>query len=362
MQKKIIQEMFMDDDERKNQIIFYSAIIIVLSLICIFFTFYTLKMNRARYVSYNEDSDVHYKVYLKDNEFFDQEYLEENQQYIASVIDNIDADFHYHIGIGDKDVHYYYQYKIKAFVDVLEKNSGNSLFHYEDELVPLKEYIDNYATESDVLENVKIDYHKYNDMIRKFIEVYDLDNIDSTLSVQMIIDVGTDVKADTNQSIISLDVPLTLKTVAIDIDSTAVSSKGNVLVYHKRESLIFLLVCLILFCVDVMVIVRFVQFSMNSRSVRDVYEQKLRKILTNYRSYIQKIDNEFEFRGYQVLYVNEFTDLLEIRETISEPILMACDPNNKATFFIVPSSTKILYVYSIRIKDIKRELKVINEL
>ena len=362
MQKKFIQEMFMDDDERKKQIIFYSAIIILLSLVCIFFTFYTLKINKARYVSYQEDSDVHYKVYLKDNDFFEDDYLEENQQYIASVIDTIDADYHYHIGIGDRDVHYYYQYKINAYVDVLEKNSGNSLFHYEDELLPLKEYVDNYATESDVIENVKIDYQKYNDMVRKFIEVYDLDNIDCNLSVQMIVDVATDVKAETNQSVISLEMPLSLKTVSIDTDSTAVASRGNVLVYHRRESVVFLLVCLILFCVDVMVIVRFVQFSMNSRSVRDIYEQQLRKLLTNYHNYIQKIDNEFEFKGYQVLYVNEFTDLLEIRETISEPILMASDPNNKATFFIVPSSTKILYVYSIRIKDIKRELKEINEL
>ena len=40
---------------------------------------------------------------------------------------------------------------------------------------------------------------------------------------------------------------------------------------------------------------------------------------------------------------------------------MASDPNDKATFFIVPSNTKILYVYSIRIKDIKRELKQIQE-
>ena len=121
----------------------------------------------------------------------------------------------------------------------------------------------------------------------------------------------------------------------------------NIIAYQGRESIVLLLICLILFCIDVMFIFRFVQFHLNSRSVRDIYDEQLRKILSNYHSYIQKISNEFEFTGYQVLYVDQFTDLLEIRETISEPILMTSDPHNKATFFIVPSNTKILWIIVI---------------
>ena len=53
-------------------------------------------------VSYKEKSDIHYKVYLKENNFFEEDYLEENRTYITSLIDYLDIDFNYNINLDEK--------------------------------------------------------------------------------------------------------------------------------------------------------------------------------------------------------------------------------------------------------------------
>ena len=42
--------------------------------------------------------------------------------------------------------------------------------------------------------------------------------------------------------------------------------------------------------------------------------------------------------------------MLEIRDTLCQPILMAEDTLKKCTYFIIPSATKLLYVYVLKEK------------
>ena len=95
----------------------------------------------------------------------------------------------------------------------------------------------------------------------------------------------------------------------------------------------------------------------NSRSARTVYEIELKKILNNYRSYIQKVNSKFDLTGYQALKVDNFTDMLEIRDTTSQPILMVENSTKGGAYFIIPTSSKILYVYSIKISDYENKQK-----
>ena len=44
--------------------------------------------------------------------------------------------------------------------------------------------------------------------------------------------------------------------------------------------------------------------------------------------------------------------MLEIRDTIKQPILMKENEDKTGAYFLIPSNTKILYVYRIKIGDI----------
>ena len=53
-----------------------------------------------------------------------------------------------------------------------------------------------------------------------------------------------------------------------------------------------------------------------------------------------------------ILKIDTFEDMLEIRDTIKQPILMKENEDKTGAYFLIPSNTKILYVYRIKIGDI----------
>ena len=54
--------------------------------------------------------------------------------------------------------------------------------------------------------------------------------------------------------------------------------------------------------------------------------------------------------GYQVLMVDTFKEMLEIRDTIDAPILMNDNEDQTCTRFIIPTNTKLLYMFEIKVQ------------
>ena len=125
----------------------------------------------------------------------------------------------------------------------------------------------------------------------------------------------------------------------------------------KKKTVIALLVTA---GADLFVIYCLAKYVVSTRTAENIYEAEIKKILNNYSSYIQKINNDFDLSGYQVLKVDTFTDMLEIRDTIQEPILMLENKTKNSTYFLIPSKTKILYSYGLKIDEIKKQLEEVN--
>ena len=49
--------------------------------------------------------------------------------------------------------------------------------------------------------------------------------------------------------------------------------------------------------------------------------------------------------------------MLEIRDTINQPILMIENARKTGVYFIIPSENKILYTYGLKVVDIQKELE-----
>lgn len=112
-----------------------------------------------------------------------------------------------------------------------------------------------------------------------------------------------------------------------------------------------------MFIFDIYLIVSLIRYVISTRTAESIYDNELKKILNNYRSYIKKINNQFDLSGYQVLKIDTFTDMLEIRDTIQEPILMIENKDKTGTYILIPSKTKILYSYGLKVSDIKKQMK-----
>ena len=205
-------------------------------------------------------------------------------------------------------------------------------------------------------EEVTIDYNRYNDLINNFINIYEVGNIDSNLTVSMYVDVvgscGNFQNNSKNESVMTLTIPLTTSTMAIDIKNDLIDTNNNEIICEEKSkiNLIFLALAVISFITTVLLIADFVLYIKKTRSAKTKYEKEIKKILNNYRQYIQKVDNTVNFKNYQEINVSTFTDLLEIRDTVQEPILMIEEKKN--TKFIIPTNN-ILYIYIVKIEEKK---------
>ena len=62
------------------------VLLLVLSLSCFMITSKVLKLGKQEVITYKEKGTTDYKVYLKQNTFYEKNYLEKGMMYVASLI------------------------------------------------------------------------------------------------------------------------------------------------------------------------------------------------------------------------------------------------------------------------------------
>lgn len=94
-----------------GKLIIYIILFVVFLIPCLSFASKTLDRKKAEPLNYNDSGKVEYKVYLKDNEFYTEKYLDMNRAYIASLIDYIQRNYDYLFKI-DRNSSVQFDYKI----------------------------------------------------------------------------------------------------------------------------------------------------------------------------------------------------------------------------------------------------------
>lgn len=362
MKRKDVKKILITQTKRRSAIVSFSfAIILIVLLSATFFTIYNFK-SKSQYVNYNEMSFTDYQVNLKKNDFFNENQLQNNKQYISDLIDTITTNFNYQINIDNKEIEYKYKYRIDAEIIVKEKNTQNILYTKTENLIEEKEFTSE-SLSVNVRESLNVNFAKYNDYVEKFISTYKLDSAESYLNINMNVSVAGDCE-DYSESVskattMSVMVPLTQKTISIDVSDNIISSKNNVLQCStlKEEDNVYLILGIIFLIIALSLTVYIIKYVIKTQSAETIYEKELKKILNNYGTYIQMLGNDFYFRDYHMLKVNSFEDMLEIRDTIRQPILMRENNEKTGAYFIIPSSTKLLYIYRLKVSDIEKEIQ-----
>ena len=342
--------------KRKSIIIRYIIFIALIFIVTAMLTIQITKENKIQQnIVYTEKSNLDYKVYLKENDFFDENYLGEDNQYIANLIDYIEAHFKYELEASEPNIDYKYTYKIVAETNVEDKTNHKSLYKFDEELIEEKVYEFNTSSKLKINEPIKIDYNRYNDIIQRFVNLYDLDNSIATVTINMyvnILDEEQEDNAQTNTPAISLSIPLTTETMAIDIESNLVN-ENDISVCQNINQGKYLFGAIILAVIDIILVIKLVIFIKDTKDEKAVYNMRLRKIMSNYGSYIQKLNNEFDFEGHQILEIKSFEDLLQIKETLNKPILMTEKSLAMETYFFIPSDDNV-YIYELKAGNLRK--------
>jgi len=342
---------------RKRRIVFQIVLLVSVIVLALASSVLAMILNKTYYVSYTEKSSVDYGVHLKNNDFYDESFLGKDYAYIASLIDTVEASFNYKVDMqSEEDINFNYTYRIDSVVQIKEKFSSKVLYApVYNEFAETTETVSGKGIE--ISKTAFLDYEKYNKVAKSFIDAYNLSNVDATLMLRMHVDVKGTSDAfhdneNSNSYIASISIPLTLDTVEIKITSAAPAEEVKILSYTTENIAdFFRTVAIGAALLAVLLAAVLWAYAYLSRNIDVTYDIKVAKLVRSYKSFIQKIRNRFDMRSYQVLVIDTFNEMLEIRDTIQSPILMEENEDKTCTRFFIPTSTKLLYLFEIKVDD-----------
>lgn len=342
-------------ENRKKWILIQIIIIAVITALLLAWTITYQTLNKTLYIDYTEQSEIDYQVVLKPNEFYEESILEAGQAYVASLIDSVIADFTYQLDMQTSGVNYAYTYSINAQLFVRD-SKGTVVFNPTYELVPKTQGTQSSSNNLKIEESVAVDYETYNALAQKFVDTYELRDMDCSLVVSLCIDVtgACDAfEADAqNTYTTSLSIPLTSKTANVQMTASVPNGESKVLACDTDiDETVFLVLAIIFAVLDVLAVAFLIGFIYLTRNEDINYNIKIKKLLSSYGSYIQRLQSDFDTEGYQLVWLTTFNDMLSIRDTIQSPILMKENDDQTCSQFMIPTNTQILYMFEIKIDN-----------
>lgn len=335
---------------KKISFLFFISVILIACAILLIYT--SLTTNKSKIITYSDRSNLDYKVFYKENDYFSN-YVGKNQQYIASLIDHIEADFDYKMTLNE-NIRYSYYYYVDAEVNVID-NSGKALYQKKEELVPRKK-IDVFSNDSfEIEENLNLDYNYYNGIVKTFINRYNLYNTKNYVTVKMYVGIVGNCNgysgSISDNSVISMNIPLTSDTINIDLDYNLINGKNKELKCIAEAGSVDLLIVLgiALLAGGIGTSVYEYLYIKRTRSPLTIYNQKLKSIFNNYGRYISKIKTELKYDKFQIVLVEEFEDLFEARNSSQSPILFSQNKEKTKSAFVVPTNSGLVYIYYLTV-------------
>lgn len=354
-EREVLRRQEYKQNRKKWLLIQAAALVLVVVIALGSFLIYD-RMNRTYYIEYTESSAVDYKVKYQENDFFKDPWIGENQAYISFLIENVLTDFHYEMHMNATNVVFDYAYSVSARMEVADKDSGNPYYTVVEELVPCKQETAKGGNLVKIDQQVSIDFRHFNDMAKTFTGVYDLKNATSTLivtlNVQMLSSCDQFEENNENSYSTAINIPLNEETMSFHLSASAPTAENKVLAYKAAvNQKIFLISGYVTSGLSVLLALAMVIFMQVTKNEDVTYTARVRKLLSAYSSFIQRMDGDFDDEGYQILPIKTFTEMLGIRDTIQAPILMTENRDMTMSRFLIPTNTKLLYVYEVRVDN-----------
>jgi len=331
-----------------TQKFFLTLALFIIMLITYFLSVY---MPKPSSLEYKENSNLDYNVYLKQNDYYNAPYLGKNMQYIASLIDYIDVNFKYNFNIN-QNLNYEYNYYIEADVVVFEKGTpSHVIFAKQEKLLDNVVKDEQNSNDFSINEDLKIDYAKYNDLVKSFKTEYGLtadSNLTLTLHVEANGDSGGNAYPIKSADDMKLTIPLTEQMININMNYKEVNDSGKIAEQtSKFNTNVILRYISILFAgLFVLMTMNTVRFVGRADGRRTYYQRRVDKILRDYDRVVVKLKKAINIsENDEIIEVVDFEELLGISDKLCKSILfMETDEKEKGWFIIKDGNEIYRYV------------------
>lgn len=323
-------------------------------------TFLNIGLNSKKTISlkYQESNNIDYKVYLKENNFFDDEYMLPGKTYITSLIDHIEVDFDYNIGFNDT-VDADYKYKIIAKIEANKSDTTSKSNYWTKEYTLVEENLKSIKKQPSytINQHINVDYNKYNAILNEFKKTLGLNSSTGVLKVYL--DISSNVKTKDISTPIKSNLLLKLPLSELAIEASIESDTKNNIKEIKKEVKEKGITYTILTIIGIFSLLLSIFLALTILRSRRLYKNSYKydlevdRILSTYDSIIVNIKELPNLEGYNVIKVESFNELIDAHSEIRKPINYYKE-NDLSAFFLI--SDNIAWKYIIY-KKRKRRIK-----
>lgn len=228
----------------------------------------------------------------------------------TSLIDNIDINYVFKSIFGEKmDVKY--DYSVSAYLHAYQEDMQNIIWFRKYDLEKNNTYEifkDDYV---EIKDDLKIDYQKYKNELDNFLVSEEIEG-SGYLNIQIRFDETFDKKEqEVLPKVINIDIMMDDKNT-INVNNILVKDSYYRLDKHNIMNFIFMVLSMLCFAGFVSMLVLIIrQFSIIGER-QNKYSKAIKKILSKYDYCIVKVNKLYVSRKYNMIYVDNFDDLLDI--------------------------------------------------
>lgn len=298
----------------------------------------SLLFDTEKITKYNEKSNLDYKVYLLENEFYEQAYLGKDMLYVANLIDKIAVDFDYTF-IGEEKESIDFNYKIVATLSI--NNSANSKLYFEKSYVLLDSKTVSMVDSDtqNIKETINVNYQYYNALANSFKNQYGLD-ADSKLTIYMLVNKKN--AEDSNFvlddiGVMNIQIPLTERSVDIRLDYKEINETSNIVKRRKPtiKDYIPIISAGVLIILSMILMVKAIRRIDCLRIRKSEYDKYILKLLKEYDRLIAESSTLLSFEGKEIITITKFSELLDIHDNLQLPIMYYEVSKHKECYFYV---------------------------
>ena len=337
----------------ENRVVRFSLFFVVLFLAGFFLMYKSFTFNQEQYIDYTETTNLDYRVYLKENKFYEEKYLEKGMLYVASLIDKIDIDFLYNFNISEK-VDLDFKYNITGVLSITDSDGKNVYLTKDYQLLEDKSFSLKGEQDRTIKENIVIDYGAYNKLANSFKSTYGLDTA-SKLTVYLNVDktsVNQDIKDVEKANNMLIEIPLSQRSVSISMDYKDINRNSSLV---KKSSVsvnnvAFIIIGAILILAALFGLYKLLKLLGLLSPKKSAYDKYIAKMMRQYDRLIVVHYTCPDLSKYNVIKIKEFNELLDMRDNLKVPIMYYNVTDHQKSYFYILNNND-LYLLVLKSVD-----------
>ena len=341
----------------ESRVIRFSLLFIVFFIAGFFLMLKSFNFNQEEYINYAETTNLDYRVYLKENKFYEEKFLEKGMLYVASLIDHIEIDFLYNFNIDEK-VDLDFKYNITGVLSITDNDGKNVYLTKDYKLLEDKTFsLSGGEQDHTLTESIIIDYGAYNKLANSFKSTYGLDTA-SKLTVYLNVDKTSrdeqlkDIEKDSNMLI---EIPLSQRSVSISMDYKDINRHSSLVKSPSVtvNSYVFMILAVILLGVAVFGLYKLLKLLGLMNNKKSNYDKFIAKMMRQYDRLIVVHYTCPDLSNYNVIKIKEFNELLDMRDNLKVPIMYYNVTDHQKSYFYILNNND-LYLLVLKSVDFEK--------